>query len=353
MPIVKKSLAIPKSINPVFLFGQHDSFLRRIKTAFNVEIAYEGDQLYLRSDQPETADLAHKLFEEMIRMLESGHIPDEIEKQYILDTYQDLKEPFAKTAEGQETSPIAELLAREEYFFKKIKIRPKTEGQARYIETLKSNDITFAIGPAGTGKTYLAVAMAIEALKSGVVQRIILTRPAVEAGESLGFLPGTLVEKVDPYLRPLYDSIFDMIPMEKFLFFREKQIIEIAPLAYMRGRTLNHSYIILDEAQNTTHHQMKMFLTRIGFHSKAVITGDVTQIDLKRGTDSGLVECERILKSIKGIGFSYLGKNDVIRHPLVKAIIAAYEREEELNRPTGSESNGCFSDPKETPKRGD
>lgn len=166
-------------------------------------------------------------------------------------------------------------------------------------------------------------------------------------------MPGTLVEKVDPYLRPLYDSIFDMIPMEKFLFFREKQIIEIAPLAYMRGRTLNHSYIILDEAQNTTHHQMKMFLTRIGFHSKAVITGDVTQIDLKRGTDSGLVECERILKSIKGIGFSYLGKNDVIRHPLVKAIIAAYEREEELNRSTGSESNGYFSDPKETPKRGD
>jgi len=353
MPIEKRSLPIPNSINPVFLFGQHDSFLRRIKSAFNVEIAYEADQLFLRSDHPEAVVLVQKLFEEMIRLLESGHIPDEIEKQYILDTYKDMKEPSDDCADVSEISPIAELLAKEDYFFKKIKIRPKTEGQAKYIETLKNYDITFAIGPAGTGKTYLAVAMAIEALKSGVVQRIILTRPAVEAGESLGFLPGTLVEKVDPYLRPLYDSIFDMIPMEKFLFFREKQIIEIAPLAYMRGRTLNHSYIILDEAQNTTHHQMKMFLTRIGFHSKAVITGDVTQIDLKRGIGSGLVECERILKDIKGIGFSYFGKNDVIRHPLVKKIIAAYERAEELIRLSELESDGFAPEYEENTHRGD
>jgi phosphate starvation-inducible PhoH-like protein len=328
MPIVKKTLFVPETINPVFLFGQHDSFLRKLKTVFSIEIGFDNNEILLKSDNAESVMLVEQLFEEMLRLLQSGHIPDEIEKQYILDTYASMKEAHHTTSEEIGSSTITEWLGREEYFFKKIKIRPKTEGQAKYIETLKNNDITFAIGPAGTGKTYLAVAMAIEALKSGIVQRIILTRPAVEAGENLGFLPGTLIEKVDPYLRPLYDSIFDMIPMEKFLFFKEKQIIEIAPLAYMRGRTLNNSYIILDEAQNTTHHQMKMFLTRIGFHSKAVITGDITQIDLKRGIDSGLIECERILKMIKGIGFSYFGKSDVIRHPLVKKIIAAYEEEE-------------------------
>lgn len=330
MQIEKKVIQVPKTINPVFLFGQYDSFLRKIKTAFNVEIGYSEDTIVLKSDQVESVYLVEQLFNEMIAFLLKGHIPDEVEKQYMLDTYMEMK---TNTDQNQNVpitpSPVQEILSNEENYFKKTKIRPKTEGQTRYIELLKKNDIVFAIGPAGTGKTYLAVAMAIEALKSGSVQRIILTRPAVEAGESLGFLPGTLFEKVDPYLRPLYDAMFDMIPPEKYLYFREKQIIEIAPLAYMRGRTLSNSFIILDEAQNSTHHQMKMLLTRIGFHSKAVITGDITQIDLKRGVFSGLVECQKILKNIDGIAFAYLTKQDVIRHPLVKKIIQAYEIYEE------------------------
>jgi phosphate starvation-inducible PhoH-like protein len=210
--------------------------------------------------------------------------------------------------------------------FKKDKIiRPKTFGQKEILEKINNNDILFVIGPAGTGKTYLAVAIAISALKKKEVDRIILVRPAVEAGESLGFLPGDLMEKINPYFRPLYDAIYEMMPSEKFKNFLERGVIEIAPLAYMRGRTLNNSFIILDDAQNTTLGQMKMFLTRFGFGSKIIITGDITQVDLPQKTNSGLISIAEILKDIKGIAFIYLEKKDVVRHRLVKEIILAYE----------------------------
>ncbi len=208
------------------------------------------------------------------------------------------------------------------------RLRPKTPGQRRYVEAILRHDITFGIGPAGTGKTYLAVAMAVAHLKARKVKRIILTRPAVEAGEKLGFLPGDIQAKVDPYLRPLYDALFDMIDAERFEQYLQSGIIEVAPLAFMRGRTLNDAFIILDEAQNTTPEQMKMFLTRMGFSSKMVITGDVTQIDLPKHQKSGLVEATRILKGIEGIAFIYFRESDVVRHPLVARIIKAYEEAE-------------------------
>ena len=205
-------------------------------------------------------------------------------------------------------------------------IKPKTLGQKQYLDLIKDNDIVFGIGPAGTGKTYLAMAMAIKAFKNNEVDRIILTRPAVEAGESLGFLPGDLQEKIDPYLRPLYDALFDILGYEQYLKLVEKGLIEVAPLAYMRGRTLDNSYIILDEAQNTTNEQMKMFLTRIGYGSKAIITGDITQVDLPRGRKSGLIVTNQILKNIDGIEFMEFDTSDIVRHPLVQKIISAYEK---------------------------
>lgn len=204
-------------------------------------------------------------------------------------------------------------------------ISPKTAGQRQYIQTIYNNDIVFCIGPAGTGKTYLAMAAAVAALKRRQVDRLILTRPAVEAGEHLGFLPGDLQDKVDPYLRPLYDALYDILGQEIYAKFREKGVIEIAPLAYMRGRTLDDSFIILDEAQNTTNEQMKMFLTRLGYGSKAVVTGDITQVDLPKGKSSGLIEIKKILNKIQGVGFTYLTGSDVVRHPLVQRIIKAYE----------------------------
>jgi len=222
------------------------------------------------------------------------------------------------------------------FTYRKKPIMAKTPSQKAYIETIKNNDITFGVGPAGTGKTYLAMAMAVAYLKKQKVNRIILTRPAVEAGEKLGFLPGTLTEKVDPYLRPLYDALYEMVDPDKIKDMLEKNIIEIAPLAFMRGRTLNDAFIILDEAQNTTKEQMKMFLTRIGFGSKAVITGDITQIDLPKVSQSGLVEALEVLDGVKGIGISHFSEKDVVRHPVVQRIITAYdkyekERENEQN----------------------
>ena len=219
------------------------------------------------------------------------------------------------------------------HVFKKNKeIRPKTLGQQKYVEAVRKNDIVFAIGPAGTGKTYLAVAIALSALKNKEVDRIILVRPAVEAGESLGYLPGDLLEKIDPYFRPLYDAMYEMMPSEKFQKYMERGIIEIAPLAYMRGRTLNDSFIILDDAQNTTLGQMKMFLTRFGFGSKVIINGDITQVDLPLKEHSGLKRVEKILKKIKGIEFVYLDDRDVVRHRLVQEIIRAYEKEDLRNQ---------------------
>jgi phosphate starvation-inducible PhoH-like protein len=215
-------------------------------------------------------------------------------------------------------------------------IKPKTIGQYHYVQAIRSNDIVFGIGPAGTGKTYLAVVMAVTALKNKEVNRIVLTRPAVEAGEKLGFLPGDLQEKVDPYLRPLYDSLYDILGIETAQRYMDKLLIEVAPLAYMRGRTLDDSFIILDEAQNTTPEQMKMFLTRIGFGSKAVVTGDITQVDLPKSSNSGLVVVQKILKGLKGISFQYLSQVDVIRHPVVQRIILAYEEYQRMEE----EGNG-------------
>ncbi|MCK4240330.1 MAG: PhoH family protein [Candidatus Atribacteria bacterium] len=219
------------------------------------------------------------------------------------------------------------------YVFKKEKeIRPKTLGQKKFIDTVRKNDIVFVIGPAGTGKTYLAVAIALSALKNKEVNRIILVRPAVEAGESLGYLPGDLLEKIDPYFRPLYDAMYEMMPSEKFQKYMDRGIIEIAPLAYMRGRTLNDSFIILDDAQNTTLGQMKMFLTRFGFGSKVIINGDITQVDLPLKEHSGLIRVAKILKNIESIGFVYLNDQDVVRHRLVQEIIRAYEKEDLRNQ---------------------
>jgi phosphate starvation-inducible PhoH-like protein len=212
------------------------------------------------------------------------------------------------------------------------RVRAKNLSQRRYVEMMRTHDVGFAIGPAGTGKTYLAMAMAVAALSRKEISRVILTRPAVEAGERLGFLPGDLAEKVDPYMRPLYDALHDMMPFEKIGRLMERGVIEVAPLAFMRGRTLNDSFVILDEAQNTTSEQMKMFLTRLGFDSKAVVTGDVTQIDLPNGTESGLVEATRVLKGVEGIGFMAFTKTDVVRHPLVQSIIQAYEHSDGRHR---------------------
>ena len=217
------------------------------------------------------------------------------------------------------------------YTHKGKPLRPKTKGQKRYIDTIRRNDMVFGIGPAGTGKTYLACALAANALKNKEVERIILARPAVEAGESLGFLPGDLQDKVDPYLRPLYDAIFEIVGQETAARLKESGVIEVVPLAYMRGRTLDNSFIILDEAQNTTREQMKMFLTRMGFNSKVVVTGDITQIDLPKGAGSGLVEAKRVLSGVEGVEFSYLTEVDVVRHELVKRIIKAYSDYEDSN----------------------
>ena len=260
-----------------------------------------------------------KLFEKLLDVVESNHVPTLAEVRYLITQVKGhngvdgvLSDVVRVTHWGEE-------------------IRPKTVGQHRYVEAIRNNDIVFAIGPAGTGKTYLAVAMAIDYLKTERVKRIILTRPAVEAGEELGFLPGDIEAKVSPYLRPLYDAIFDMIPAREFEKLTEHGRIEMAPLAFMRGRTLNNSFVILDEAQNTTSIQMKMFLTRLGFNSKAVITGDVTQVDLAE-EKSGLMAVQKILQGIEGISFVYLDKSDVVRHPLVARIIEAYERAEQGKR---------------------
>ncbi len=291
---------IPNPVDLVGFVGEYDSNLKAIRKYFNINVKLIDNELWLKGKE-ESVERAKRILKMMTeRVLKEGSVD------------------------------VRDLFDTEERISHKIKIEgvgifPKTSGQKRYIEAMQKNDLIFSIGPAGTGKTYLAVAMAVESLRRGEVQRIVLARPAVEAGEKLGFLPGDMLEKVDPYLRPLYDSIFDMMSPERFNYYREKGIIEVAPLAYMRGRTLNNAFIILDEAQNTTRGQLKMFLTRMGFGSKVVITGDVTQIDLENREDSGLVQSKKVLSGIRGIEFIYLTKEDVVRNPLVKRIVKAYE----------------------------
>ncbi len=295
------------------LCGPLDENLRQIETALEVNIARRGEHFDVRGAQ---AELARKVLQDFY--LEARH-------DLTLERLQlGLIEAMKWRAEPQPDSDFVPLLMT-----RKAEIRGRTPRQNTYLQAIQEHDITFGVGPAGTGKTYLAVACAVDALQREAVRRLVLVRPAVEAGEKLGFLPGDLAQKVDPYLRPLYDALYDLMGLEKVNRAFERGMIEIAPLAYMRGRTLNHSFIILDEAQNTTPEQMKMFLTRIGFGSKAVITGDVTQIDLARGQKSGLIEARGILQDVRGIAFSDFIAEDVVRHPLVQKIVAAYERHEQ------------------------
>lgn len=296
------------------LLGKFDEHISLVEENFAVRVIPRGDELTLRGKK-EDVEKVSALFEELLSLIRGGH--------------------FLTTAEFNYALRLAHegLNAEIKGLFNDIilvtdrgkKVRPKTLGQKKYVEALRQYDIVIGIGPAGTGKTYLAMAAAVAALKNKVVQRLVLTRPAVEAGEHLGFLPGDLHDKVDPYLRPLYDALYDLMGVENFLKNREKGIIEVAPLAYMRGRTLDDAFIILDEAQNTTSEQMKMFLTRMGFGSKMAITGDITQVDLPAGKFSGLIEIMTILKDIEEIAFVHLGERDVVRHKLVQKIIRAYE----------------------------
>ncbi len=296
------------------LFGEYNSNLKRIAELTDVSIHARGNTVFIQGDSI-AENLAKKILNQLYGLLKDGYpiYPNDVEYAVRILSSDDrikLKDIFLDTV--YTTS-------------KKRPVIPKSQAQKEYIDAIRSSDMVFGIGPAGTGKTYLAMAMAVAAFSKGKVNRIILTRPAVEAGEALGFLPGDLAQKVDPYLRPLYDALHDMMPFEKVTNLIEQGVIEVAPLAFMRGRTLNDSFVILDEAQNTTSEQMKMFLTRIGFSSKAVITGDITQIDLPVDKPSGLIEAKDILQGINGIKFIFFSKQDVVRHGLVQKIIKAYE----------------------------
>ena len=296
------------------LFGERNSNLQRIASATDTTVNTRGNTVFIQGDDI-NARLAKNVLEQLYGLIKSGYPIHANDIDYAV-----------RVLSGNDRADLKKIFLDTVYITsKKTTITPKSPAQKEYIDAIRKYDIVFGIGPAGTGKTYLAMAMAVSALAKGVVDRIILTRPAVEAGEELGFLPGDLSEKVDPYLRPLYDALHDMMRFEKVVNLMQKGAIEVAPIAFMRGRTLNDSFIILDEAQNTTPEQMKMFLTRIGFNSKAVITGDITQIDLPAERTSGLIQAKNILQGIKGIRFVFFSKQDVVRHRLVQDIIKAYE----------------------------
>jgi phosphate starvation-inducible PhoH-like protein len=302
----------PKALET--LFGVHDQNIKYLESLLDVQINGRGHSVSV-DGEPKDVETVEQILTDFASLFSEG-------RQF---TDKELREVFAQIAEDRAYS-LRDYFTRSRFSpAGKKQVAPKSAMQRRYIETIQQKDIVFGIGPAGTGKTYLGVAMAVQALMQKQVNRIVLARPAVEAGEKLGFLPGDLQEKVDPYLRPLYDALFDLVDYERVTRLLEKRVIEIAPLAFMRGRTLSDAFVILDEAQNTTSEQMKMFLTRIGFGSKAVITGDVTQIDLPHGKRSGLVEAERVLANIDGIDFVYFSDKDVVRHKLVQMIIKAYE----------------------------
>lgn len=299
------------------LCGTLDENLKQIETALNVNIARRNEVFRISGDE-QPAARAISLLQQFYQQAER-HLDVEDVQLGVIEGMREVNQ-----VDAADRSPV--LLTR------RPDLRGRTPRQAEYLRQIQGHDITFGIGPAGTGKTYLAVASAVDALERDLVKRIVLVRPAVEAGEKLGFLPGDLAQKVDPYLRPLYDALYDLMGFDKVTRLFEKSSIEIAPLAYMRGRTLNHSFIILDEAQNTTPEQMKMFLTRIGFGTKAVITGDVTQIDLARHQKSGLIEAQQVLDKVRGIAFQRFLSEDVVRHPLVQKIVDAYERHTQLQK---------------------
>ncbi|HDR6997645.1 PhoH family protein [Bacillus cereus] len=315
--LVEMNQQLENTNEAIALFGVNDAHLKVIERELNVSIVTRGETVHV-SGAVETVTLVEKILQQLLVVIRKSISISERDVAYAIQLAQQ-----GKIAQFEELY--------EEEIFKTAKgksIRVKTMGQRRYIHAMKKNDIVFGIGPAGTGKTYLAVVMAVRALKQGYVKKIILTRPAVEAGENLGFLPGDLKEKVDPYLRPLYDALHDILGQEYTQRMMERGVIEIAPLAYMRGRTLDDSFVILDEAQNTTGAQIKMFLTRLGFSSKMVITGDPSQVDLPKGVKSGLSIAANILSSVSGLSFITLEQTDVVRHPLVQRIIEAYDKME-------------------------
>lgn len=313
MTVAEKKVTLT-GVDMLSLLGVNDANLNILEDRFNSTISVRGDIVSIKGVLEEV-ELVEKVIKEMAYVLNTSGRLNRNDVDTILNLTIDGKEVI-----NEEDFDSIVLYTKNDV------VKAKTPGQKQYFQIANKNDICFAIGPAGTGKTYLAVALAVSALKKGIVKRIVLARPAVEAGESLGFLPGDFQEKIDPYLRPLYDALDDMIPSEKLKGYIEKRIIEIVPLAYMRGRTLNNAFVILDEAQNATDVQMKMFLTRLGANSKAIITGDITQIDLPVKTKSGLIQAKEILSGITGVGFVYFDKEDVVRHKLVKDIIDAYDK---------------------------
>lgn len=313
MTSIEKKITL-SGVNFSELLGPNDTNLKLLEDRFNSVITLRGEIFTIKGVQQEV-EIIEKVLKEMIYVLNTSNRL----------TVSDVETILSLTLDGNE------VITEDDYesivlYTKNDVIKAKTPGQKYYLKIAGQNDICFAIGPAGTGKTYLAVAIAVSSLKKGLAKKIVLARPAVEAGESLGYLPGDFREKIDPYLRPLYDALDEMMPTEKLKSYIEKGIVEIVPLAYMRGRTLNNAFVILDEAQNATELQMKMFLTRLGANSKAIITGDITQIDLPSKTKSGLIQAKEILQGISGVGFVYFDKEDVVRHKLVKDIIDAYEK---------------------------
>lgn len=313
--MTEKSIVVTNINHVLNLFGSHDENIRLIQDDLNVNVITRGSDIKIAGSQADV-DKAYSCISALLKIAESGDDITEQQVRYVLSMADETgAEDIANLSDGGICVTSAGKI-----------IKPKTLGQKKYIESIKENTISFGVGPAGTGKTFLAVSMAVRAFRSHEINKIILTRPAVEAGEKLGFLPGDLQTKVDPYLRPLYDALFEMLGAESFAKYQERGSIEVAPLAYMRGRTLDDAFVILDEAQNTSPEQMKMFLTRLGFNSKMVITGDVTQIDLPDPRKSGLIEAVKVLKNVNDIGINYFSEKDVVRHKLVQDIVKAYER---------------------------
>ncbi len=309
-----KSVQLTSTTEGLQLFGPNDAYLRLIEQHADARIVARDNKITF-TGTPEQVDKLERLFRVLLKLVRHGFHLSETDITYAMELVE-------QRLEEELLDLYSEVIGQT---VRGKPVRVKTLGQRLYVAAIRKRDIIFGIGPAGTGKTFLAVVMAVQALKNGLVRRIVLVRPAVEAGESLGFLPGDLQEKVDPYLRPLYDALYEMLGVEQVGKMMERGMIEVAPLAYMRGRTLNDAFVILDEAQNTTPEQMKMFLTRLGFGAKMVITGDITQIDLPKGKKSGLVEAEQVLRDIEEIAFVYLTQKDVVRHYLVQKIVAAYD----------------------------
>jgi len=321
---MQRQLTIPEDSERLALFGSRDRHLKMVREAFGVQVSARGDSLRL-DGSTENVDRAAVVLREMIGLVERGRT---LLPRHVVD--------LISTAERHTVLPDAEEIT---VFARGAYVRPKTQGQQRYVRAIREHDLTFCIGPAGTGKTYLAVAMAVEALKTRQAKKVVLTRPAVEAGERLGYLPGDMLAKVNPYLRPLLDALHDMMDFEQVRLYMDNDMIEIIPLAFMRGRTLNDSFIILDEAQNTTAGQMKMFLTRMGMRSRMVVTGDVTQTDLADPSLSGLLDAIRVLSSIRNIAKVELDRQDIVRHPLVQSIVDAYERSGAAPPPESTDDN--------------